>query len=82
VPGGHHPSSPVEHRAEVVPVAQLGFTGRNPHPRRQLQRPLRGARRVDRRHRKGKRGDHTISGVAEQETLVRLDRGTQHLVVR
>jgi len=38
VPGGHYPRRAVGHRAEVVTVAQFGFTSRNPHP--QLQRAL------------------------------------------
>ena len=37
VPGGHHPRCTVEHRTEVVPIPQLGLTGRQPHPHRQLQ---------------------------------------------
>ena len=48
VPGGHHPRSTIEHRTEIVPIAQLGFAGRQPHPHRQLQRPLRGHRRINR----------------------------------
>ena len=28
VPRGHHPCGAIEHRAEVIPVAQLGFAGR------------------------------------------------------
>ena len=49
MPGGHHPRRTIEHRAEVVALPQLGFAGRQPHPHRQLQRPLRGHRRIDRR---------------------------------
>ena len=48
MPGGHHPRSTIQHRTEVVPVPQLGFAGRNAHPHRQLQRPLRGHRSVHR----------------------------------
>ena len=47
MPGGHHPRRPIQHRTEVVPVSQLGLAGRDPHPHRQLQRPLRGHRRID-----------------------------------
>ena len=75
MPGGHHPRGAVEHRAEIVPVAQLGLTGRDAHPHRQLRAPLRRDRRVDRRPRRRERRDHTITGVAEQEAVVRLDRG-------
>ena len=82
VSGGHHPRGAVEHRAEVVPVAQFGFTGRDAHPHRQLQCLLRIDRRIDRRSRRGERGDHAVSGMAEQEAVVRLDRGAQHLVMR
>jgi len=70
--GGHHPRSSVEHRAEVVPVAPLGLPGRDPHPHRQLQLPLCRDRGVDRRSRRGKRGNHAVTGMAEQETVVRL----------
>jgi hypothetical protein len=80
--GGHHPRSSVEHRAEVVPVAPLGLPGRDPHPHRQLQLPLCRDRGVDRRSRRGKRGNHAVTGMAEQETVVRLNRGAQHLVMR
>ena len=51
MPGGHHPRSAIQHRTEVVAVAQFGFAGRQPHPHRQLQRPLRGHRRINRRAR-------------------------------
>ena len=73
MPGGHHPRGPVEHRPEVVPVPQFGLTGRQPHPHRQLQRPLRGDRSIDRRPRRRERGSHTVTGVAEQKTVVRLN---------
>ena len=82
MPGGHHPRRAVEHRAEVVPVPQLGLTGRDAHPHRQLQRPLSGDRGVDSRPRRGERGNHTVTGVAEQKPVVRLNRGAQHLVMR
>ena len=49
MPGGHHPRRTIEHRTEVIPVPQLGFAGRQPHPHRQLQRPLRGHRGIHRR---------------------------------
>ena len=81
VPGGHHPRRAIEHRTEVVRPAQLGFAGRDPHPHRQLQRPLRGHRRIDRRRRRGERGTHAVAGVLEQPAAVRLDRLAQHLVV-
>ena len=82
VPGGHHPRRAVEHRPEVVPVAQLGLTGRDAHPHRQLQRPLRSDRSIDSRPRRRERGNHAVTGVAEQKPVVRLDRGAQHLVMR
>ena len=34
VPGGHQPCGAVEHRAEVVPVPQLGLARCDPHPHR------------------------------------------------
>ncbi len=37
----HHPSSAVEHRSEVVTVAQLSLAGGDTDPHRQLQLPLR-----------------------------------------
>jgi hypothetical protein len=39
---GHHPRRAVEHRTEIVPAAQLGFAGRQPHPNRQLKLQLPG----------------------------------------
>ena len=48
MPGGHHPRSTIEHRTEVVRPAQLGFAGRDAHPHRQLQCPLRGHRGIHR----------------------------------
>ena len=81
MPGGHHPRRTIEHRTEVIPVAQLGFAGRQPHPHRQLQRPLRGHRRIHRRPRRGERGAHPVTGVLEQPTAVPLDRRAQHLVM-
>ena len=47
--GGHHPRGAIEHRTEIVAFAQLGLAGRQPHPHRQLQRPLGGHRRIDRK---------------------------------
>ena len=81
MPGGHHPRRTVEHRTEVVPPAQLGLAGRQPHPHRQLQRPLRSHRGIDRRPGRGERGAHPVAGVLEHEAAVRLDRPAQHLVV-
>ena len=46
VPGGHHPRRTIQHRTEVIPVAQFSFAGRQPHPHRQLQRSLRGHRGI------------------------------------
>ncbi len=80
--GGHHPRSTVEHRAEVVTVARLGFPGRQPHPHRQRERPLRGHRCIHRGLRRRERGAHPVTGVLEQEAAVRLDRPAQNLVER
>ena len=81
VPGGHHPRCTIQHRTEVIPLAQLGFAGCDAHPHRQLQLPLRGHRRIHRRPRRGERGTHPVTGVLEQPAPVRLDRPAQHLVV-
>jgi len=81
VPGGRHPRRTVEHRAEIVPIAQLGLAGRNPHPHRQLQRTLGGHRRIHRRFRGAERGAYTVAGVLEHEPAVRLDHLAQHLVM-
>ena len=81
MPGGHHPRRTIEHRTEVVRPPQLGFAGRQPHPHRQLQRPLRGHRRIHRRPRRRERGAHPVTGVLEQPAAVRLDRPAQHLVM-
>jgi len=72
----------VEHRSEVVPVAQLRLSGRQPHPHRQLQRTLRGDRGIDGGSWGCERRNHAIAGVAEQKAIVLLDRGAQHLVMR
>ena len=48
MPGGHHPRCTIQHRTEVIAVPKLGFAGRQPHPHRQLKRPLRGHRRINR----------------------------------
>ena len=44
----HHPRGTIQHRTEIVRPPQLGFAGRDAHPHRQRQCPLRGHRRVDR----------------------------------
>ena len=82
VPGSHHPRRAIQHRSEVVAVAQLCLTGRDAHPHRQLQRPLCSDRSINRRARRRERGNHAVTGVPEQKTVVRLDRGAQHLVMR
>ena len=82
MPGGHHPRGTVEHRAEVVPVPQFGLAGRQPHPHRQLQRPLRSDRSIDSGPRRRERGAPHRRRCAEQKAAVRLDRRAQHLVVR
>ena len=81
MPGGHHPCGPIEHRAEIIPLAQFGFTGRNPHPHRQFEGTLGVHRRIHRRFRGAERSAHTVAGVLEQEPVIRLDRRAQHLVV-
>ena len=82
MPGGHHPCGTIQHRTEVIPTPQLGFAGRQPHPHRQLQRPLRGHRGIHRRTGRGERGAHTVTGVLEQPAPVRLNRPAQYLVMR
>ena len=52
---GHHSRRTVEHRAEIVVVSQFGLAGRDAHPNRQFQLPLRGDRGLDRRHRRDER---------------------------
>jgi hypothetical protein len=37
MPGAHHPCGTIQHRTEVIAIAQLGFAGRDAHPHRQLQ---------------------------------------------
>ena len=49
MPGGHHPRGAIQHGTEVVGLPQFGFTGRQPHPHRQLQRPLGSHRGIHRR---------------------------------
>ena len=82
MPGGHHPRSAVQHRAEIVSVPQFGLPGRNAHAHRELQLPLRGNGGIDCGLRRCERGDHTVAGVAEQVAVMRLDRALQHPVMR
>jgi hypothetical protein len=82
VPCGHHPGGAVEHRSEIICVAKLGLPGRNAHAHRQLQSQLGVNSRVDCGPRRAERSDHAITGVTEQETVVRFDRGVKHSVVR
>ena len=81
VTGGHHACGPIQNRSEIVARTQFGFAGRQPHPHRQLQPPLRGHRGIHRRTRRGERGAHPVTGVLEHEPAVRLDRRAQHLVM-
>jgi hypothetical protein len=81
VPGGHHPCGAVEHRAEIVTVAQLSLPGRNTHSHRQLKSELGLDSRVDSGPRRCERRDYTVTGVAEQKAPVRFDRVAQPLVV-
>ena len=81
MPGGHHSCGSIEHRTEVIILAQLGFTGRNPNPDRQLQLALCGYGGIHRRFRGGEGGAYPVAGVFEQPTPVRLNRRAQHLVM-
>ena len=81
MPGGHHPRRTVEHRTEVVRPPQLGLAGRDPHPDRQLQRPLPSHRGINRTSGRGERGAHPVAGVLEHKAAVRLNRPAQHLIV-
>ena len=76
VTGRHHPCRTIERRTEIVAASQLCFAGRDAHPDRQLECPLRGYRRIDRSPRRRERGAHTVAGVLEQPAAVRLDRVT------
>ena len=78
---GHHSCGAIEHRSEVVPVAQLGLAGCQTHSHRQLQLPLRVDRGVHGGHRRREGRHETIARVAEQEPVIGLDRHAQHLVV-
>jgi hypothetical protein len=79
VTGGHHPRCTVEYRTEVIPVTQFGLAGRQPHPHRQFQFALRGYGSIHRCPWWRECGAHTIAGVLEQPTAVRLDRFTQYV---
>ncbi len=71
----------VEHRTEVIPLAQLGLAGRQSHPHRQLQCPLRSERGIHCGSRRGERRAHPVAGVLEHVSAVRLNRPVQHLVM-
>ena len=79
--GSHHPRGAIEHRAEVIRPPQLGFAGRQPHPHRQLKRPLRGYCGIHCCPRRRECRAHAIAGVLEHETAVCLDRRAQHLIM-
>ena len=81
MPGGHHPCGTIQNRPEIVALSQLGLAGRQPHPHRQLQLPLRGHRRIHRRSRRRERSAHAVPGVLEQPAAVPLDRPVQYLVM-
>src|SRR5260370_1127544 len=79
------PPSPAAHGlppCRSSPRPAVFLTGRDPHPHRQLKCPRRSDRRINRRARRRERGSHAVTAVAEQKTVVRLNRGTQHLVMR
>ena len=80
--GGHHSRGAVERRTEVVRIAKLGFAGRDAHPHRQFQFPLRGNSSLHRRLRRGERRTHAVTGVLEQIAAVRPDRCAKNLVMR
>ena len=80
MPGGHHPRRTVQHRTEVVPVAQLCLTGRQPHPHRQLQRPLRSHRGIHRDLGEAKAA-HTPSPVCLNMKPPCASIAAQHLVM-
>ena len=77
----HHPCRAVQHGAEVVLAAQLGLTGRDAHPNRQVQRALRGDRGIDGRPWRFERRAYPVAGVLEQPTVVRRNGLAQDLVV-
>ena len=72
--GGHHACRTIEHCAEVIAVAQLGFAGRQPHPHRQLELALRSDRSIHSGPRRRERGTYAVTGVFEQPTAVPHDR--------
>ena len=78
---GRNPCGPIQNRSEIVTPTQLGFAGRQPHPHRQLQHPLRGHRRIHPRTRRRERGTHPVTGVLEQPAPVRLNRRAHHLIM-
>ena len=78
---GHHSCGSIEHRSEVIAVAQLRLAGCQSHSHRQLQRPLRVDRGVHGGDRRREGRHDTVAAVAEQEPVIRLDGRAQHLVV-
>ena len=79
----HQPGATVQRRPEVVPVAQLGFAGVQPHPHRQhiLQTGLRVDHRVHRVRRGREHRGYPVAGVLEQMPLVLVDHVPQDRVV-
>ena len=79
--GGHHPRCAIQRRTEIVSITELGLPRHQPHAHGQLQYLLRGHRSVDSGLRRPERGTDAVAGVLEQETVVLLDRHTQHVIV-
>ena len=79
--GGHQSRRTIERRAEVVRIAKLGFAGRNTHPHRQFEFPLRVNGSLHRRLRRGERRTHPVTGVLEQVAAVLADHTTKNLVM-
>ena len=78
----HNASRAVQHRTEIVVAARLGLTRRDPHAYRQAKQALRVRRRFNRRMRRPERRAYPVARVLEQPPASRVDRTTQHLVVR
>ena len=78
---GHYPCGAIQHCTEIIPVPQIGLTGRNAHPNRQAEFALRGNRGIDGRTRRLECRAYPVAGVFEQPTIMRRNGVAHDLVV-
>ena len=79
---GRHHSCGTVYGAEIVPAAQLRLAGGQAHPHGEFEHTLRGDAGSDCSAGRSECRAHTVTGVLEEPTLVRLNGSAQQPVVR